>query len=509
MDDRTIEIITDEIKMTLSSASVGRVFQLSRSSLVIQFRAARGDHFLFISIESADPRLYIIRRRVAELEKISIQLSPFALALRKHLGGAILAEAMKDVADRIVRLTFEASDDTGEKVERTLIIQLTGRSSNLFLLDEAKRIIDALRRLSASSENEASAETKLDIGDVYVVPFSSQPLQNEKKSKKISQFDLSAFNTVSEAADAFYTARDTTAAFDARARVLLSSVSQEIEKRRKLRKNLERDLEAAGDATSHRRIGELLLANASTAEREGARVRVADYYAENAPVIEIEIDEQRTIQEEAAHRFARYAKAKRAAQEIGARIEIINRELAQLDARRKQIERVVASRDAAALEALDETKLGKPRDPAPRTEREKKSVRQKSGEKNTPRTHTFLSSDGYEIIVGRGGRENDYVTFRLARPHDLWLHAADYPGAHVVVRNHSPKKEIPQRTVIEAAQIAAFSSKARDDAKVAVHYTARKFVSKPKGAAPGLVRLSSFRTLLVEPRDGAHLKRTA
>ena len=496
MDDRTIEIITDEIKTALKGASVGRVFQLSRSSLVIQFRAARSDHFLFISIESADPRLYIIRRRIAELEKISIQLSPFSLALRKHLGGAILAEAMKDATDRIVRLKFDASAETSETVERTLIVQVTGRSANLFLLDEAKRIIDALRRPPASSEEDASAETKFEIGDVYHAPTP----QDERKPKKVSPFDPGAFDTISEAADAFYMARDAAAAFDIRARSLLSNVGQEIEKRRKLRKNLERDLEAAGDAENHRRIGELLLANVSTAVREAGRVRVADYYAENAPVIEIEIDEQRTIQEEAAHRFARYAKAKRAAQEIGARIEIINRELAELESKREQIERAVASRDAVALEALDETKSGKPQHRAHRTEREKKPSRQKSGEKNTPRTHTFLSSDGYEIIVGRGARENDYVTFRLARPHDLWLHAADYPGAHVVVRNHSPKKEIPQRTIIEAAQIAAFSSKARDDAKVAVHYTSRKFISKPKGAAPGLVRLSNFRTLLVEPR---------
>ena len=92
------------------------------------------------------------------------------------------------------------------------------------------------------------------------------------------------------------------------------------------------------------------------------------------------------------------------------------------------------------------------------------------------------------------------MTFRLARPHDLWLHAADYPGSHVVVRNPQ-RAEIPHRTVVEAAQLAAHYSQAKRDAKVAVNYTQRKFVAKPKGAAPGLVRISSFKTLLVAPRE--------
>ena len=92
------------------------------------------------------------------------------------------------------------------------------------------------------------------------------------------------------------------------------------------------------------------------------------------------------------------------------------------------------------------------------------------------------------------------MTFRLARPNDLWLHAADYPGAHVIVRNHT-KLDIPHRTLVEAAQLAAAYSQAREDSKVSVNYTPRKFISKPKGAAPGLVKLAQFKTLLVAPRE--------
>jgi predicted ribosome quality control (RQC) complex YloA/Tae2 family protein len=79
------------------------------------------------------------------------------------------------------------------------------------------------------------------------------------------------------------------------------------------------------------------------------------------------------------------------------------------------------------------------------------------------------------------------------------MHAADYPGSHVVIRNPN-RQEIPPRTLLEAAQLAAFYSQGRAQTKAAVHYTQKKFVNKPRGAAPGLVSLASFKTILVEPR---------
>ncbi|MDQ6653336.1 MAG: NFACT RNA binding domain-containing protein, partial [Acidobacteriota bacterium] len=117
-----------------------------------------------------------------------------------------------------------------------------------------------------------------------------------------------------------------------------------------------------------------------------------------------------------------------------------------------------------------------------------------------PGMRRYRSSDGYEVIVGRTARDNDQLTFRLARPNDLWLHAGDYPGSHVIVRNIS-RRDVPHRTIMEAAQLAAKFSQANKDSKVIIHYTRRKFLSKPKGAAPGLVRMSSFKTITVKPGD--------
>jgi predicted ribosome quality control (RQC) complex YloA/Tae2 family protein len=224
-------------------------------------------------------------------------------------------------------------------------------------------------------------------------------------------------------------------------------------------------------------------------------VRLTDYYAEGAPTVELEIDENRTLQEEAAHRFARYTKARRAAAEVAGRIDKVREELAAHEERLSEIERASASRDADAIESLAlEGGADKPT---------RVGARKKAGKttENVPGVRRYRSSDGYEVLVGRGAADNDHLTFRVARSQDLWLHAADYPGSHVVVRNQRRGEPVPHRTVIEAARLAAHFSRAGKDAKVAVNYTERKYVSKIKGGAPGLVRLSSFRTLLVEPAE--------
>ncbi|HLA10759.1 MAG TPA: NFACT RNA binding domain-containing protein, partial [Pyrinomonadaceae bacterium] len=117
-----------------------------------------------------------------------------------------------------------------------------------------------------------------------------------------------------------------------------------------------------------------------------------------------------------------------------------------------------------------------------------------------PGIRRYRSSDEYEILVGKAATTNDRLTFKIARPNDLWFHASDYPGSHVIVRNSS-RKEVPHRTIVEAAQLAAKFSQAGDDSKVKVNYTHRKFLAKPKGAAPGLVRLSRFKSITVTPKE--------
>lgn len=493
MNDQTLKAVVEELRPVIVGRRFGKIFQLARARLVIDFRTDDGRHLL-ISAEPNQPRIHLVRRTVRELEKQSLPPSPFALTLRKHIGGATLRALTKDEGDRIVRFAFDAQGVVGNTYTPALIAQLTGRTANLFLLDEHGRIIDSLRL--SHGKDQANA-------DLYEAPPTFHETPNVSSQSSTAPFARGEFASLSEAADAYYTDLEHTRAFDQRAATLRARLRKEVEKRRKLGRNLADDRARHGDAEEHKRIGDLLLANITTAERHGPLVRLTDYYAEHTPTIEIEIDENRTLQEEAARAFARYTKAKHARQEITHRLEKLAEELAMLEAQRLDLERIIEGRDEAALKAFgDEAstkKRGKHTSQAPEGGLKNRRQEAVSGARR------YRSSDGYEILVGRAARDNDHLTFHVARPSDWWFHAADYPGSHVIVRNHTPKAEVPQRTIIEAAQLAAGFSQARKDSKVSVHYTQRKFLSKPKGAAPGLVRLSNFRTLLVEP--GENIKR--
>jgi predicted ribosome quality control (RQC) complex YloA/Tae2 family protein len=495
MNEQLVGEVLEELRRALSGRPWGKVFQLSANTLAVDFRTGDG-RYLLLSADPARPRLHMIRRTVRELERASLAPTQFALFLRKALGGATLRALTKDEGERVVRFKFSVPDAVGEESEATLVAQLTGRSSNLFLLDGRGRVRIALRPTRGAGQTE---------GEVYGPPERSPaaaPRDVETIRKRAApDIQREGSASLSEALDRYHLLQDAERAFDTRAGAATAHLRQRIANLRKLRDNLRRDLEGHGDAEEHKRVGDLLLANIGTAVRAGGKVRVTDFYAEETPTVEIEIDENRTLQDEAARRFARYTKAKRAAREIAERLEKIEPELAALEAQRAELERIVAARDADALAAFDGGKTDEKKrvGRSGAVEREKGSKRSSAEKGRTLRR--YRSSDGYEVIVGRGARENDELTFRVARSYDTWMHAADYPGSHVVVRARARDETIPHRTLVEAARLAAHFSQARKDGKVAVNYTQRKFVSKPRGAAPGLVYLSSFRTLLVEPGE--------
>jgi predicted ribosome quality control (RQC) complex YloA/Tae2 family protein len=477
LHQQTIKEVVGELSAALVGRAAGKIVQLSPLSFAVDF-GLRESRFLFIAADPVLPRIYLITRRTRELEKQAMQLSAFGQAMRTTLGGGELFSVSKDESERVVRLDFRVPDEAGKSYERVLIVQLTGRSANLLLLNDEGRITHALRSIKGKGQLP---------GELYEAPAPRADSMGGEPP-----FEKGSFASLSVAADDYYQRLELSRAFDTQAGAARTRLRNEIARLRKLERHLRTDLADHGDAEQHKRIGDLLLANIANAERQGNKVRIKDFYAEDAPVIEIEVDKNSTLQVEAARYFSRYSKAKRATREITKRLKELKQERASLESKQAELERIVA--------AHDDTALGAFADKSPNQKMSRVHARREKRPEKIPGTRRYLSSDGYEILVGRAARDNDQLTFRVARPHDLWLHAGDYPGSHVIVRNSS-RKEIPHRTVIEAAQLAAKFSRAGKDAKVVVHYTQRKFLSKPKGAAPGLVRMSSFRTITVEPKE--------
>ncbi len=273
--------------------------------------------------------------------------------------------------------------------------------------------------------------------------------------------------------------------FDKLAAAVRRTASTAIAKQRKLLTNLNGDLEKHGNPEQWKRSGDLLLANLNNAIRDGDTVLVVDYFDENAPTVSIIGDRNLPVSEIAEGYFRRYTKARNGKLVINERIAATLADIESKLALMSRIEEAIESGDSAFLESIRQPR---------RTATEVRPKKKKDIEFNGARR--FVSSDGFEILVGKKAKDNDLLTFRVARSLDTWMHAADFPGSHVVIRNPN-RKEIPQKTLIEAAQLAAFYSNARELDKAAVNYTLKKFVNKPKRSAPGLVSLASFKTLYV------------
>ena len=470
MNQQLLQLIVEEICSEAPQNFLGKIFQLNPLSLALDL-GIRG-RFVFISVEPSSPRLYLTRRRVKDLEKQSVAFPPFTQYLRAHLGSGQLVSCEKLHGERIAKFTFRTVDESGTLHFHDLIVQLTGRSANLFIADQSKTILAALRPPKGPGQNP---------GETYLAPPVQEIVVEEEQ--------LTIGPSPSETAEEFFQTQDAARAFDVALRNARGIVHKLRNTKLKLRRNLERDLTQHGDPEVHKRLGDLLLANVSTAVRKGGTVRLTDFYSPDTPTIEIPIEEDKSLQEVATESFRRYTKAKRARQELTERLKVLEGELASVMEKEHQLERIEIERDELALADFLKSGHAAP----PKARREKK-------EKPLTGVRRYLSTDGYEILVGRAAKDNDNLTFRIARPNDLWLHAGDYPGSHVVIRNPT-RKEMPQRTIIEAAQLAGKFSQASEDAKVVIHFTERKFLSKPKGSAPGLVRMSRFRSITVEPKE--------
>jgi predicted ribosome quality control (RQC) complex YloA/Tae2 family protein len=560
MENLYLAAVVREMTDEILGRTVARV-SLAGSTLLFDLKLP-ADRALLVSIDPASPALYLADVDREQLDSGRRAHDPFISTLRKHLGGANIVAVDKDPLDRIVRITFQSFDAGGDRQQNRLVLSLTGRSANAWLLDSAGAAVGSFREGESDppaihGEEAGSVDAAVQVVDdsmtheqvlerffgsssrfgpllkrefvarsrdrspvdalkslladllepvplVYSrVPLGQigQRIINLKDDLVLSHIDLihtggllrRGFTSLSEAADHYYKAR-------ARAKTLLEEynsarqlLTHEIKKRESAMKAIEADQARFDNPDKFKRFGDLILANLATARVEGSRVTVVDYYDPLQPEIQIELAENKTLQQTAVDYFSRYQKARRALtaiatrrQEVAKHLDPLRDLLSRLDQEptadqigetRQRLDRLLgrtASKSSTKRTSGSKAKLGKP-------------------------GRRFISSDGFEVLVGRNDRDNEVLTFRVARSLDIWMHAGDYPGSHVVISNPS-RNAVPQRTITEAAELAAFYSQAKREGKAAVHYTQRKFVSKPPRAKPGLVRLSSFKTLLVEPR---------
>jgi hypothetical protein len=277
-----------------------------------------------------------------------------------------------------------------------------------------------------------------------------------------------------EAGSLFLEARRRGLEFDELRRTALDDARRRIRRLGQLERNLAQDLAGLADAGELRRRAEALLAFARGLEAGRASIEVEDPYEPGRPLT-IDLDPRLGGLANAERMFDKARRTERARHQV----ELRRREtLSELAAARE--------REALVLDARDRRELPRPGEAA--------------GDRGdaAPGPRRYLTGRGLPVLVGRNARENHHLTFRVARAEDLWLHARDVPGSHVVLRDDEGRAAADD--LREAAEVAAFFSEARGEGLVDVHVTRRKHVKPAKGG-PGRVYVLHSDTLRVRPRD--------
>ena len=456
-----ISKVMDECAPVLTGGWIQKMYQPTDRTVVMEIRTPGRTHRLLISCCPDTARIHITTAAFQN----PLTPPPFCQFLRAHLQGARIDRIEQLHGDRIVQLALTAKEGPCR-----LVAELTGKTSNLVVLDEAGRV---RRDLNGGKDL---------VGQLYVPPPHSQRERGAADQARFSQdlpespFPLSAaietHYRTAEGVSIVETARNT------KAGILRKSI-------KKLRRRIEawhEDLAKAEKYKAYDRYGELIKANLGTIRKGQPDVAVVDYFDEKLPPLTIPLDQAKTPQGNMDDYFRKHRKYLAAERELRPRIKEGDRELETLKG------------ELTAIEQGTWQPSEKPSQIARTTIRQREGRGKGRQEERQGPFRRFTSSDGLAIYVGRNARENDELTFGLAKSDDLWLHARGAPGSHVVVRMEKGS-DPPPETIRDAATLALLYSDLKKSGKGDVIYTRRKWVKKAKGQAPGAVIVTQEKSM--------------
>ena len=286
--------------------------------------------------------------------------------------------------------------------------------------------------------------------------------------------------------DGFYVVKDRKDAMHQKSQAVRKTVSNLCQRISRKMAIQEKELEATYDRERLRQLGDILTANLHRITKGQTVVQAEDFYDEDMKTVEIPLSPILSPQQNAAKFYKDYTRMKNAEKELTRQMEIGRDELSYLQSVLDELNR--AASDQELEEIRQELQAGG-------------YVKADSGKKRPKQGKLppmrFVSTDGYPIYVGRNNRQNDELTFKLARKDDLWLHASKVHGSHVIISCGGTTP--PDDTVTQAAQLAAFYSETTAGQNIAVDATAVKQVKKVPSAKPGMVIYHTYRTVIVNP----------
>ncbi len=557
MDGIALAAVIHELQ-PLIGGKIDKVQQPEKDLLLFVVRANNANHRLLVSIHAENGRIQRTNR------SFDNPMNPpaFCMLLRSRLMNARICSIRQLGADRICEIILLARNELFDEVSLRLIIELTGKHANLLLLEPSGAIVDCLRRVSANNDGarillpgfpyeQIVTQNKQDPftaqDDAFEPVFSApEPARAmtasfDGISKQTANALLSAapspaalhallqsmkngnyapcvaFNvegepvaalpifpsglysrlepaqSMSEALDRYYADRDQIVRISRHGAALRHTVTTALSRAQNKYAAFWETIHQSDAHDVARTSGELILANLHLARPGQRELIVDDYFVDPPAKRAISLDPAFNAQDNAKKYFKLYRKGKLGKAYAEGQIESLASEVSYLEGQLENIDK------CDTLYELSEVKEELIRERYLRPE--KAQAAKPTNKSSAPMR--FVSGDGITIFVGKNNRQNDALTLQTARSENIWLHAKNIPGSHVIIDYEG---EPPESTLREAANIAAYYSQSRTSSSVPVDYTPRKYVKKPSGARPGMVVYSTNRTLYVTP-DAALVQR--
>lgn len=528
--------MVEELRAELLNGRIQKINQPFDQELVLQIRSNRQSHRLLLSAHPVFGRIQLTETTFEN----PAQPSTFIMVLRKYLQGAVIETIEQIENDRIVEITVSNKNEIGDDIQATLIIEIMGKHSNIFLVDKSShKILEVIKHIGFSQN---SYRTLLP-GATYIAPPSTEALnpftiKDEKLFEILQTQELTAKNiqtlfqglgrdtanelerllvseklasfrnffsqetkpcltdksfacvpfstkieahflSLSQLLDVFYKDKAERDRVKQQASELIRRVENELQKNRQKLKKQEKELQATENAEEFRQKGELLTTFLHQVPNDQDQVVLDNYYT-NQPIT-IALDKALTPNQNAQKYFKRYQKLKEAVKYLTELIEETKSTILYLESVETVLNQAGLDEIAEIREELIQTGFIR------RRQREKIQKRKKP--------EKYLASDGKTIIlVGRNNLQNEELTFKIARKEELWFHAKDIPGSHVVITgNLNPSDEVKT----DAAELAAYFSKGRLSNLVQVDMIQIKKLNKPTGGKPGFVTYTGQKTLRV------------
>ncbi|AYC10085.1 hypothetical protein LS1_00026 [Ligilactobacillus salivarius] len=538
-----------ELNQTLQNGRVTKISQPYPNEVILTIRANRTNYPVLLS---ANPRY--ARFQITQIPYTNPAVpTNFTMMLRKYLEGAKLLKIKQLDNDRVVYFEFLTRNELGDKLPLLLSAEIMGRYSNVILINQStNKIIDTIKHVGMdqnryrtllpgatyrqpptqnkenpfeqdsntfeeliqkypnrevladnllkqyqgiSRDNALALADKLHSSNNFVQAFNDFLAMTEDPVPTMNGNNFSIFadnpndkkfTTLSEMLDIFYHTKANRDRVQQQGGQLLHVIRKNLQRNKKKLKKLSNELKATENADEYRIKGEVLTTYLYQIKRGMTKIALPNFY-DNNKEITISLSNQLSPSQNAQKYFKKYQKLKNAVTFINEQIELTKKEVAYLEEIQTQIELATpADLNDIKTELQQEGYIKK------KQQKSKHSSRVKI---NKP--ESFIASDGTEILVGKNNLQNEKLTLHTAKKTDIWLHAKNIPGSHVIIKSNNPSDE----TLFEAAMLAAYFSKFRSSANVPIDYVQVKNIRKPNGSKPGFVIYEGQKTLTVTPTE--------